>query len=353
MIILKFLVDKTPTPSRLIRNLEEVGLFDENIFDVTFRKAIEEKDNPTSTSSLRRMISIQNEDTLHTPHIPLHLYKSSSIETTTNDSNNSESNATGEIVVLENKTKTDLKTTELKTVSVDKEKILSPPTLSKSPKKRLKRKKLELDQLLLPPPSCSTSSPVDNTPSQTEKIQINFPDEIRIQPKWTVMLQYPAYETTTTTTTVAKPQQTVKERLHSLLVKNESGKMQTITLTPPPPTCETSVGVISKNRVINDNGNNIVGNSNNNNVKQHPQPILTVFTEEEEKDTSKKKDPEMKKPRSFSQVESNLAAVKRYRAKKKDMYEGLRLRNEQLEEENRRLRSENRELKEKLRIALG
>lgn len=336
-------MDKTPTPSRLIRNLEEVGLFEENIFDVTFRKAIEEKDNPTSSSSLRRMISIQNEDTLHTPHIPLHLYKSSSIETTTNNSNNSESNATSETVVLENKTNTDSKAAELKMVSVDKEKLLSPPTLSKSPKKKLKRKNVELDQLLLPPPSSSITSPVNKTPSHTEKIQINFPDEIRIQPKWTVMLQYPAYETTTTTAT--KPQQTVKERLHSLLVKNESGKMQTITLTPPPPTIESSVGVVSKNRLNNDNGNN--------NVKQHPQPILTVFTEEEDKDTSKKKDPEIKKPRSFSQVESNLAAVKRYRAKKKDMYEGLRLRNEQLEEENKMLKSENRELKERLRKALG
>lgn len=72
------LADQTPTPTRLIRNCEEVGLFDDlkhvNPFDETFRQAIDDKYKRTvlttvSSSFEKRINQIDDEDTLHTPNI--------------------------------------------------------------------------------------------------------------------------------------------------------------------------------------------------------------------------------------------------------------------------------------------
>ncbi|CAG5095934.1 Similar to Atf2: Cyclic AMP-dependent transcription factor ATF-2 (Rattus norvegicus) [Cotesia congregata] len=60
-----FIADQTPTPTRFIRNCEEVGLFQDlqnvNPFEETFRRAI-----------------IINDDTLHTPHVFPHIEDNSS-----------------------------------------------------------------------------------------------------------------------------------------------------------------------------------------------------------------------------------------------------------------------------------
>lgn len=69
--------DETPTPVRLLRNCEEVGLFDDlkhvNPFDETFRQAIYSQDKPSTTSSLPHksldVLVTNDEDTLHTPKI--------------------------------------------------------------------------------------------------------------------------------------------------------------------------------------------------------------------------------------------------------------------------------------------
>ncbi|RZC37511.1 cyclic AMP-dependent transcription factor ATF-7 [Asbolus verrucosus] len=65
--------DQTPTPTRFIRNCEEVGLFQDlqnvNPFDETFKKAIESA--KSGTLHVPEMTS--NDDTLHTPHIFPHV----------------------------------------------------------------------------------------------------------------------------------------------------------------------------------------------------------------------------------------------------------------------------------------
>lgn len=68
-------VDETPTPIRLIRNCEEVGLFEDlkhvNPFEETFRQAIDEK-RPNvllSTQKSLELVRTHDEDTLHTPNI--------------------------------------------------------------------------------------------------------------------------------------------------------------------------------------------------------------------------------------------------------------------------------------------
>ncbi|XP_022913026.1 cyclic AMP-dependent transcription factor ATF-2 [Onthophagus taurus] len=62
------IADQTPTPTRFIRNCEEVGLFQDlqnvNPFDETFRKAIENTKN-----GMTHVIESTSEDSLHTPQI--------------------------------------------------------------------------------------------------------------------------------------------------------------------------------------------------------------------------------------------------------------------------------------------
>ncbi|XP_055380068.1 uncharacterized protein LOC129611122 isoform X2 [Condylostylus longicornis] len=66
--------DQTPTPTtRLIKNCEEVGLFDDlkhvNPFDETFRRAVEESTVLTNEKNTNNLNLPSSEDTLHTPHI--------------------------------------------------------------------------------------------------------------------------------------------------------------------------------------------------------------------------------------------------------------------------------------------
>ncbi|KAK2580448.1 hypothetical protein KPH14_006191 [Odynerus spinipes] len=69
-----FVADQTPTPTRFIRNCEEVGLFQDlqnvNPFEETFRRAVEERNTGTLTVP-GEMES--TDDTLHTPHIFPHI----------------------------------------------------------------------------------------------------------------------------------------------------------------------------------------------------------------------------------------------------------------------------------------
>ncbi|KAF7277899.1 hypothetical protein GWI33_009151 [Rhynchophorus ferrugineus] len=72
--------DETPTPTRLIRNCEEVGLFQDlqivNPFDEIFKHAVE---NPSASSQVPVTCS---DDTLHTPQIYPNLEDSSNINNT-------------------------------------------------------------------------------------------------------------------------------------------------------------------------------------------------------------------------------------------------------------------------------
>lgn len=67
-------LDQTPTPTRLIKNCDEVGLFEDlqhvNPFDETFRRAVESKSNDTTPTQLLPSDPITvEEETLHTPHV--------------------------------------------------------------------------------------------------------------------------------------------------------------------------------------------------------------------------------------------------------------------------------------------
>lgn len=71
-----FVADQTPTPTRLIKNCEEVGLFDDlrhvNPFDETFRRAVEHKNNNQSLCSSaqnQNELSSSSHDSLHTPQV--------------------------------------------------------------------------------------------------------------------------------------------------------------------------------------------------------------------------------------------------------------------------------------------
>ncbi|XP_063228814.1 cyclic AMP-dependent transcription factor ATF-7-like isoform X2 [Bacillus rossius redtenbacheri] len=70
-----FVADQTPTPTRFIRNCEELGLFqdlqNENPFEETFRKAVEM--GKTGYGALHQVehlhLGAGSDDTLHTPHV--------------------------------------------------------------------------------------------------------------------------------------------------------------------------------------------------------------------------------------------------------------------------------------------
>ncbi|XP_033330271.2 activating transcription factor-2 [Megalopta genalis] len=68
-----FAADQTPTPTRFIRNCEEVGLFQDlqnvNPFEETFRRAVESG----NTGTLSVTEAGITDDTLHTPHIFPHI----------------------------------------------------------------------------------------------------------------------------------------------------------------------------------------------------------------------------------------------------------------------------------------
>lgn len=240
------------------------------------------------------MISIQNEDTLHTPQIPSHFYRNE-------DSSAPKSPARETLIPTE--------------ISSAKESPQKKPKTPDKNKRPAKRKKTSLESL--PPPN--TVHQV-NTPA----IPVNYPDTIRLLPKCTVMLQYPAYATQAEHTATTNST-TVKERLQAaLLVKNDSRKVQTVTVTPP------SV----------DTGK----------VAIPAQPTLTIYAEEDKRLALPAKVPLAKTFKEFTVAERNLEASRRYRNRKKEGYMNLQLRNEQLEEENKRLRMENRELMERVKI---
>ncbi|XP_063976313.1 cyclic AMP-dependent transcription factor ATF-2 isoform X2 [Diachasmimorpha longicaudata] len=68
-----FVADQTPTPTRFIRNCEEMGLFQDlqnvNPFEETFRRAVESG----KLGSLPESEIVQSDDTLHTPHVFPHI----------------------------------------------------------------------------------------------------------------------------------------------------------------------------------------------------------------------------------------------------------------------------------------
>lgn len=68
-----FMADQTPTPTRFIRNCEEVGLFQDlqnvNPFEETFRKAVEATREGGSHMEVTSLHTTTTDDTLHTPHV--------------------------------------------------------------------------------------------------------------------------------------------------------------------------------------------------------------------------------------------------------------------------------------------
>ena len=262
-----FIVDKTPTPNRLLQNLE--GLFEEeNVFDATFRKA-----NENPAPPVRRMISIQNEDTLHTPQIPLHLYKPES-----------------EVPVSP-------KADDPKATKETRKKI-NRSRNTDSPSRRRKRG-TNLDHI--------TPQKLIAVESGDSPIPVSFRDAIQIKPKWAVVLKYPSFDS----------QCSAKDRLRALLVKNDSSKSHTITLTPPSPVGVTTEVQLPAGKVALPP------------VTQTTAPVKHMIKE-------------------HSALERNNAATKRYRNKKKQFYEDMAVKNRKLEEENLRLKEENRRLNEKL-----
>lgn len=112
--------DQTPTPTRFIKNCEEVGLFQDlqnvNPFDEFFQKAVE----ITKNGGTLEVHEVNSEDTLHTPHILPHIEECHK-KVTTND-----------IIVDVNSSSNDFTLNNVITVTDDgdqKEKLISEPLI--------------------------------------------------------------------------------------------------------------------------------------------------------------------------------------------------------------------------------
>lgn len=118
-----FVADQTPTPTRFIRNCEEVGLFqdlqNDNPFDEGFKRAMETKQHILSLESIA---TISNTDDLHTPQMVFPLeHTDSTLFSTTNNQRNitisrSSSDESGAIKEFETTTISKL-TNEVTTIS--------------------------------------------------------------------------------------------------------------------------------------------------------------------------------------------------------------------------------------------
>nr|CAD7267178.1 unnamed protein product [Timema shepardi] len=88
-----FMADQTPTPTRFIRNCEEVGLFQDlqnvNPFEETFRKAVETGKTGFGPLHQGGNLSVPtcSDDTLHTPHVFPYIHEESNSPTPHNSNN--------------------------------------------------------------------------------------------------------------------------------------------------------------------------------------------------------------------------------------------------------------------------
>lgn len=250
-----------------------------NPFDETFQRAID------NNYPLRRVLSVPNdEDTLHTPHIIPHGYTTTTVPVT-------ESPTAG---------------TSAAVLAVNPD--LPPPAPPRQPRRgdSLSNKKKSV-------PPVKVMKPV-----RIQAPILPLPEAIQIEPRWTVVVKYPA-GTHNDRTTVPAPEADVKGRLKRLILKNQTSTRQKLSIKEQQDEGRAGGGKVYTITV----------------PREKRAPITEPTTNRNEN------------------LDRNNAAVRRYRNKMKDFYSQLKVRNEELETENADLRKENEELRRKLQEALS
>lgn len=295
IVIQLVLADQTPTPTRLIRNCEEVGLFDDlqhvNPFDETFRRAVESdcgdhdvtkctKPNLETQTTLEAL-TMHSEETLHTPN------------------------------VLPYTESTSVSTKRLKsTISFDDE-MLQPIGHTVA--------KLETMQEVGASQMADASNSKGNTPQVLVKNEVEAKNILLISSATTPYLI--SMQPTPDPSTIGRPlaklipkkvpvvEHPIKEKLKQLILHARGTSTTTTTSVP-----EANV-VVNPRSIVNEK-------------------VKTDKRCKSEKSTS-----------NSELFERNRAAAQRYRMKVKKNQTFLRQRNAELEAENERLRTELKSMK--------
>ncbi|XP_037046554.1 cyclic AMP-dependent transcription factor ATF-7 [Bradysia coprophila] len=359
-----FVADQTPTPTRLIRNCDEVGLFEDlhlqhvNPFEETFRQAVESKHCSSITPTLDHGMIVddtlpQDETTLHTPNVlPYYdlsncTFKEESI-TLGDEVIASQGNSDNELedCTFETDTSGTIDTKIELIEEIDSEPNFSgdngpvddktddiivfhmhkprPPGLiiSKKPSSLRSKFKKIVDETLSGETNTAPPQSVAQPIAQNAKTIV-----VKPLPKLTRIL--PMIPITTTSERKVKFETTPKILKINL---NESSKR--LLLPKSRPVEENTVSVKDKLKATILKTNLETAESS---VKRNVRPAVTD-KKTLKKDVTEKSDDKLK-------VSRNRAAAKRYRNKLKMWHNETKQRNIKLEEENRDLRAEVRQLK--------
>lgn len=287
--------DQTPTPTRLIRNCEEVGLFEDlqhvNPFDETFRRAVESDcGNPSesydslkctkpklATQTTLEALTMHNEETLHTPNVLPYLEAASS-----SNRNLKTISLDDEILQpIDNSLSKSESMQELSVVHVADESKNEPPQLSIQ--NEMSAKSVLLISAVAMPYLISTQ-PTPDPSTIVRPLK-------KLYPKTVTVVEHP-----------------IKEKLKQLILRNETTTKSTH---------------MAKEEVIQNQ--NAMGK-----VKPKLRPKIRTTSESVDQKEL---------------FERNRAAAQRYRVKVKKTQDFLRQRNTELEAENERLRAELKSLK--------
>lgn len=285
--IFVFVLDQTPTPTRLIRNCDEVGLFDDlqqlNPFEETFRRALPKSESESDVN----ILTIQNEDTLHTPNVMQYFRVTSAEEKQQTDSKTSTEVKSEDKTISNEENDKKLKSSE---ISVIKTNIQATNISPASSAIATTAAVVNLVSAYLIP-----ISKVDSTVTTANRM--NKPLK-RLCPKVSMKKSV----------IVSNP---VKDKLKEMLIKTKSS-----------PTTNDHV-IINETDVTKNN-------------KQTQQKVENKSTQQIIVTTGRQGASKTKRKTS----ESNRAAAQRYRRKMKKEQHLLSQRNEELDAENKRLRAE-------------
>ncbi|XP_076765470.1 activating transcription factor-2 [Xylocopa sonorina] len=202
-----FVADQTPTPTRFIRNCEEVGLFQDlqnvNPFEETFRRAVESGNTGTLTVPEAGI----TDDTLHTPHIFPHI---ADVLSTSNQmlSGNSVQEC-GDISIVE-------KSVEHKTIDTE---VCTTVKLTETDEQDLMKEKLTIEQNV----------------TLTE----NIIDQVAHAPIMSKILQEPS-----------TPQLSINGEEVQLLLKTADGKLMQLSAVPVYDSISTNVQSLKQQTVV-------------------------------------------------------------------------------------------------------
>lgn len=296
------LADQTPTPTRLIRNCDEVGLFDDlrhvNPFDETFRRAVESDCGDQSesydsskcskpkltTQTTLEALTLHNEETLHTPNVMPY------VEAVSASKMKLKSAISLDEELLQPVGNTALKQeTEEVGVSTNKDVQMSTESSSSTNSTHLVAPNgVEAKSILL---ISTVATPyLISTQPTPDPSTIGRPLK-KLCPKKAPVVEHP-----------------IKEKLKQLILR---AKVTTTTMAPVP----KEAVVVQKSNPVN---------------REKPKPSKRSITE---------------KSSANSDIERNRLAAQRYRVKVKKNQNLLRQRNTELEAENERLRAELKTIK--------